>query len=264
MSNNIAETPFTTTSSTSTLDFTILNENHYSNNNDKTNNFIFKTSKPDIKLDIFSSLSFTNSNEFIRVNPSNETVLKSKSVNQYLNNVDSLNVNETNTSNSANSLTIAHKVTDNSEKTEVKNNSNTTSTSWNILCKLINCKVAFKKQYNGKKYNWIQLAGHAGRFIPGDRDGYILKTMEDSEHQCLDLLQKDLLAPFVPSIDKIVYNEEDGKHYTEMQDLLYSFHHPSIMDIKIGVRTFVVDDSDEKECKPRNDLYLKLIEMAPE
>ena len=34
----------------------------------------------------------------------------------------------------------------------------------NILCKLLNCKVAFKKQHNGKKYNWIQLAGHAGKF----------------------------------------------------------------------------------------------------
>lgn len=90
------------------------------------------------------------------------------------------------------------------------------------MCKLINCKVAFKKQYNGKKYNWIQLAGHAGRFIPGDRDGYILKTMEDSEHQCLDLLQKDLLAPFVPSIDKIVYNEEDGKRkFSFYSDLVY-------------------------------------------
>ena len=48
-----------------------------------------------------------------------------------------------------------------------------------------------------------------------------------------------------------------------MQDLLYKFQNPSIMDIKIGVRTFVEDDTDEKECKPRNDLYLKLIEMAP-
>jgi len=34
--------------------------------------------------------------------------------------------------------------------------------NWDIICKLINCKVAFKKQYNGKKYNWIQLAGHPG------------------------------------------------------------------------------------------------------
>ncbi len=37
--------------------------------------------------------------------------------------------------------------------------------SWDILCKIINCKVAFKKQNNGRKYNWIQLAGHAGSFF---------------------------------------------------------------------------------------------------
>ncbi len=35
------------------------------------------------------------------------------------------------------------------------------------------------------------------------------------------------------------------------------------MDIKIGTRTFLENDSSEKETKPRNDLYLKLIEMAP-
>ena len=35
------------------------------------------------------------------------------------------------------------------------------------------------------------------------------------------------------------------------------------MDIKIGTRTFIIDDSNDKETKPRNDLYLKLIEMAP-
>lgn len=52
--------------------------------------------------------------------------------------------------------------------------------------------------------------------------------------------------------------------YTEMQDLLYGFTNPCIMDIKIGVRTFIIDDSDEKETKPRNDLYLKLIEVAPD
>jgi 1D-myo-inositol-triphosphate 3-kinase len=48
-----------------------------------------------------------------------------------------------------------------------------------------------------------------------------------------------------------------------MQDLLYSFNNPSIMDIKIGTRTFLEYDSNEKETAPRNDLYLKLIEMAP-
>ena len=83
--------------------------------------------------------------------------------------------------------------------------------SWDILCKLINCKVAFKKQYNGKKYNWIQLAGHAGRFLPGEREGYILKIMDDLERKCLQLLQQDVLGSYVPSIDKLILNEEDGK-----------------------------------------------------
>jgi len=36
------------------------------------------------------------------------------------------------------------------------------------------------------------------------------------------------------------------------------------MDIKIGTRTFLEFDSDEKESKPRRDLYLKLVEMAPD
>ena len=35
------------------------------------------------------------------------------------------------------------------------------------------------------------------------------------------------------------------------------------MDIKIGVRTFLETDLNEKETKPRHDLYLKLIEIAP-
>ena len=51
-----------------------------------------------------------------------------------------------------------------------------------------------------------------------------------------------------------------------MQDLLYGFEYPSIMDIKIGVRTFLENDneSDEKETKPRRDLYDRLVEMAPD
>lgn len=83
--------------------------------------------------------------------------------------------------------------------------------AWNILCQIINCKVAFKKQYNGRKYNWIQLAGHAGRFKPGDREGFILKLMDNLERKCLDSLQTDCLADFVPKIDKVLFDKEDGK-----------------------------------------------------
>ena len=48
-----------------------------------------------------------------------------------------------------------------------------------------------------------------------------------------------------------------------MQDLLYGFQNPSIMDVKIGVRTFLESECDDKESKPRNDLYTKLFEIAP-
>jgi 1D-myo-inositol-triphosphate 3-kinase len=134
---------------------------------------------------------------------------------------------------------------------------------WNILCHIINCKVAFKKQFNGKKYNWIQLAGHAGRFKPGDREGFILKLMDESERDCMEQLSKDALSPFVPRIDALILDKEDKKYYIEMQDLLYGFHNPRIMDIKIGVRTFLENEQDEKETKPRLDLYNKLCEISP-
>lgn len=50
-----------------------------------------------------------------------------------------------------------------------------------------------------------------------------------------------------------------------MQDLLYGFKNPSVMDIKIGVRTFLENDNvDEKETIPRRDLYERLLELAPE
>jgi 1D-myo-inositol-triphosphate 3-kinase len=52
--------------------------------------------------------------------------------------------------------------------------------------------------------------------------------------------------------------------YIEMQDLLYGFQNPSIMDVKIGVRTFLEDEKDDKETKPRNDLYKKLLDISPD
>lgn len=116
-----------------------------------------------------------------------------------------------------------------------------------------------------KKYNWIQLAGHPDRFIPGEREGFILKLLDNSERQCLIELQTDSLAQYVPKIDQIVFNSSDSKNYMELQDLLCTFaNNPSIMDIKIGTRTFLEKETDEKEVKPRNDLYLKLIDISPD
>ena len=34
--------------------------------------------------------------------------------------------------------------------------------------------MAFKKQFNGKKYNWIQLAGHAGIYSLAEKEIYLV------------------------------------------------------------------------------------------
>lgn len=89
--------------------------------------------------------------------------------------------------------------------------------------------------------------------------------MDPSEYNCLKLLQTDLLSRFVPRIDSFHKDENDGQIYIELQDLLYGFQNPSIMDIKIGVRTFLEDEyMDEKESKPRKDLFQKMYEIDPE
>ena len=44
--------------------------------------------------------------------------------------------------------------------------------------------------------------------------------------------------------------------FIEMEDLLYGFEDPCVMDIKIGTRTFL--ESEVKNAAPRADLYKKV------
>ena len=93
-----------------------------------------------------------------------------------------------------------------------------------MICRIIKTKAAFKKQYNGRKYNWIQLAGHAGRFKPGNRDGFILKHMDAIERRCFEKLQLDLLKHFVPKIDRLLFDIEECKRKSNsprLKDYLY-------------------------------------------
>jgi len=50
-----------------------------------------------------------------------------------------------------------------------------------------------------------------GRFKPGDREGFILKLMDESEKKCMAMLENDILSPFVPRIDKIILDKDDKK-----------------------------------------------------
>ncbi|XP_031566144.1 inositol-trisphosphate 3-kinase B-like isoform X2 [Actinia tenebrosa] len=111
-----------------------------------------------------------------------------------------------------------------------------------------------------KKYPWVQLAGHQGSFKAGE-NGTILKKTSDKEKDCLIILMKDILRPYVPEYRREV--ERNGEKYIEMQDLLQDFDNPCVMDCKMGVRTYLEEDLAKSKSKARKDLYQKMVEVDP-
>uniref|UniRef100_A0A8C5RDG6 Kinase n=1 Tax=Leptobrachium leishanense TaxID=445787 RepID=A0A8C5RDG6_9ANUR len=133
--------------------------------------------------------------------------------------------------------------------------------SWKKLKNIVHWSpfvVSFKKHYP-----WIQLAGHAGNFKAGEY-GKILKKFCQSEQQCLEWLNRDSLRPFVPGYYGVV--EKDGETYNQMEDLLSEFDSPSIMDCKMGVRTYLEEELVKAREKPklRKDMYEKMIAVDPD
>ncbi|XP_071979720.1 inositol-trisphosphate 3-kinase C-like [Engystomops pustulosus] len=135
------------------------------------------------------------------------------------------------------------------------------STSWRKLKNMVHWSpfvVSFKKHYP-----WVQLAGHAGNFKAGEY-GKILKKFCQCEQQCLEWLNRDSLRPFVPGYFGVV--EKEGETYNQMEDLLSEFDSPSIMDCKMGVRTYLEEELVKAREKPklRKDMYEKMIAVDPE
>ncbi|XP_063793773.1 inositol-trisphosphate 3-kinase C [Pseudophryne corroboree] len=133
--------------------------------------------------------------------------------------------------------------------------------SWRKLKNMVHWSpfvVSFKKQYP-----WIQLAGHAGNFKAGEY-GKILKKFCLCEQQCLEWLNRDSLQPYVPGYFGVV--EKDGQTYNQMEDLLSEFDSPSIMDCKMGVRTYLEEELVKAREKPklRKDMYDKMIAVDPD
>ncbi|CAK8694275.1 unnamed protein product [Clavelina lepadiformis] len=115
-----------------------------------------------------------------------------------------------------------------------------------------------------KKYPWVQLAGHAGNFQPGD-EGCILKKFCEREADCLRSISDDpVLRNFAPTFHGIV--ECSAEKYTRMQDLLLPFDCPSLMDCKMGIRTYLEDELVLAKVKPRmrHDMYQKMVEISPD
>lgn len=95
----------------------------------------------------------------------------------------------------------------------------------------------------------------------GTQPQTILKLSTGNEEQCLRQLMNDNLSPFVPKINGIVH--VDGQTYLEMQDLLAQFTNASVMDIKMGCRTYLEEELNlaSQELKLRPDMYEKMIQV---
>ncbi|XP_013915980.1 PREDICTED: inositol-trisphosphate 3-kinase A-like [Thamnophis sirtalis] len=113
-----------------------------------------------------------------------------------------------------------------------------------------------------RRSSWVQLAGHEGNFKPSE-GGQILKKFSAVEEACLSELMTDVLRPFVPAYHGVA--EVGGERYIQMDDLLRGLQHPSIMDCKMGTRTYLEDEAGKGPPRsvPRRDLYQKMVKIDP-
>jgi len=127
--------------------------------------------------------------------------------------------------------------------------------------RLISPLVGFLTDVKNKA-EWIQLAGHVGSFLPG-RGGVICKKVGDREKQCYERLmdEQEPLRDFVPLYFKEVELLE-GEWYLELEDLLANFANPNVMDVKMGVRTFLETEVTKKTL--RMDLLEKMMALDPD
>lgn len=110
--------------------------------------------------------------------------------------------------------------------------------------------------------SFFQLAGHKECFKLGLKPGTILKKATDNEEECLTRMQQDPeLAKFVPRVYGTV--ELNGQTFLEMQDLLTGFRDPSVMDVKMGYRTYREDELYKalRETQLRHDMFDKMIQV---
>jgi 1D-myo-inositol-triphosphate 3-kinase len=101
----------------------------------------------------------------------------------------------------------------------------------------------------------VQLSGHPGSFAPAG-PGTLWKKQgsDNNERVVYEALMKDSARDIVPRFDREVCYK--GESFIEMQDLLYGFTDPNVMDIKMGTRTFL--ESEVTNTTARADLYQKV------
>ncbi|KAK4326925.1 hypothetical protein Pmani_002580 [Petrolisthes manimaculis] len=109
-----------------------------------------------------------------------------------------------------------------------------------------------------RRSSWVQLSGHPGSLAPAG-PGTIWKKRgpDPMETQAYQEISHDPARTIAPTFFReILYQDE---HFIEMQDLLYDFTNPCVMDIKMGTRTFL--ESEVSNTKARKDLYEKMIKV---
>lgn len=107
-----------------------------------------------------------------------------------------------------------------------------------------------------QQQSWFQLSGHPDCFAPAGPGTIWKKCSGGTERDVYVALSNEpSLRDIVPQYYReVVYN---GQTFIELQDLLYGFRDPNVMDIKMGTRTFL--ESEVKNTSARPDLYLKVI-----
>ncbi|XP_072747332.1 inositol-trisphosphate 3-kinase homolog isoform X2 [Anoplolepis gracilipes] len=112
--------------------------------------------------------------------------------------------------------------------------------------------------------SWFQLSGHPDGFAPaGPGTVWKRKTggAENTERIVYETLSKEeALRDCIPKYYREV--EYKGDTFIELQDLLFGFNDPHVMDIKMGTRTFL--ESEVSKTIARPDLYQKMIAVDPD
>lgn len=113
--------------------------------------------------------------------------------------------------------------------------------------------------------NWVQLSGHEGTIVPASNHTLWKKQPSANLAEAkayTEIMQDPALRGLTPKFYKeIAHNNES---FIEIQDLLSQFPNTatrSIMDIKMGQRTFLMSEVSNKN--KRTDLYKKMVDIDP-
>ncbi|KAL1132175.1 hypothetical protein AAG570_010132, partial [Ranatra chinensis] len=114
---------------------------------------------------------------------------------------------------------------------------------------------------HNKHTDWFQLSGHPDSLAPAGPGTVWKKCSGGAERDVYEALaNEEVLAGVTPAYLREVHYR--GQTFIELQDLLHGFNEPSVMDVKMGTRTFLEEEVSNEV--PRPDLYLKMVAVDPE